>query len=96
MSAFLIFHGTIKDAEKFGRYGKAVPPTLKSFGGEIFLRGKAGRVLAGEHDHKIFAMLKFPDLNNAHGWYQSDAYQALIQNRDEAADFTVISFEEPN
>jgi len=96
MSAFLIFHGTINDAEKFGEYAKAVPPTLEPFSGEIFLRGKAINVLAGEHDHQIFAMLRFPDPNSAHDWYKSDAYQALVRNRDEAADVTVISFEELN
>ncbi len=94
MTAFIVFHGTIKDTEKFGEYAKAVPPTLKPFGGEVFLRGKASKIVAGEHGHKICAILKFPDLKSASGWYESDAYQLLISNRDNAGDFTIIIYEE--
>lgn len=94
MSAFLVFHGTVNSADKFGDYAKGVPPTLQPFDGEIFLRGKANKVLAGDHRQKIVAMLKFPDLEKAHSWYESDAYQALIPTRDEAADITAISYEE--
>ena len=92
MRAFLVFHGTINDADKFGVYAQGVPPTLQPFGGELFLRGKANRVLAGTHPKKIVAVLQFPDLEKAEGWYESAAYQALIPTRDEAADMTVISY----
>ena len=94
MSAFVVFHGNINDPDKFGVYAKGVPPTLQPFNGELSLRGKVGRVLAGNHDQKIVALLKFPDLENVHAWYESDAYQALIPLRDEAADVTVISYDE--
>ena len=52
-------------------------------------------VLSGHHDHRNVGILKFPDLNQAHGWYESEAYQCLISNRDAAADMTVVSYEEP-
>ncbi|HHL73660.1 MAG TPA: DUF1330 domain-containing protein [Bacteroidetes bacterium] len=93
MSAFLIFHGTIIDADKFSEYAQAVPATLSPFDGSITLRGKADSVLCGKHQHAIIASLRFPDLQSAHGWYHSPAYQALIPKRDQAADFTVISYE---
>jgi len=95
MSAFLIFHSTVKDAEKFQGYAQAVPATLKPFHGELLARGKSAKVLSGVHNHPTVGILKFTDLNRAHGWYESEAYQALIPNRNEAADMTIISYEEP-
>lgn len=95
MSAFLIFHSAVKNPEKFQAYAQAVPATLKSFGGTLMAKGKSARVLSGTHDHSTVGILKFTDLSKAHGWYESEAYQSLIPNRNEAADMTVISYEEP-
>ncbi len=52
-------------------------------------------MLAGEHDHKLVAILKFPDKDSIKSWFESDAYQALIPNRLEAADMTLIAYNEP-
>ena len=95
MSAFLIFHSAIKNQKKFQEYAQAVPATLKSFGGTLMVKGKSAKVLSGKHDHSNVGILKFADLSKAHGWYESKDYQSLIPNRNEAADMTVISYEEP-
>lgn len=58
-------------------------------------KGKTARVLEGEHSHQAVRILKYPDLDKAIGWYGSDEYQALISNRNLAADLTVNSHEEP-
>jgi uncharacterized protein (DUF1330 family) len=95
MSAFLIFHSTVRDPEKFQIYVSSVPATLKPFGGSLLTRGKSAKVLSGQHKHPTVGILKFSDLNQAHGWYESEAYQALISNRDAAAEMTIVSYEEP-
>lgn len=95
MSAFVIFHSTVKDPEKFQIYGKSVGATLKPFGGEIYLRGKVASVLAGDHGHKNVAVLSFPDAEAATGWYNSPEYQQLVKNRDEAADIVAIAYAAP-
>jgi uncharacterized protein (DUF1330 family) len=95
MSAFMIFHVTVNDPEKFQVYGQSVGPTLPPFGGSVAKRGKMVNVMAGSHDRKNVAILTFPDHASAEGWYNSPAYQALIPNRDEAADMTSICYEEP-
>ena len=96
MSAFLIFHSTVRDAEKFQAYARSVPATLPPFDGSLLTKGKSARVLSGKHDHPTVGILKFSNLDKAHGWYESEAYQTLISNRDEAADMTIISYEEPD
>jgi len=95
MSAFLIAHSTIKNPEKFQDYAKAVPSTLTAFGGEVALKGKVAEVMTGKHDFNMVGVLKFPNRSSAKNWYQSPAYQALIPNRDEAADIVIISYDEP-
>lgn len=73
MSAFIIFHGSPKNRDKFQEYARAVGPTLESFGGEVALRGKIAEVHSGQHSHEIVGILKFPDLAAAQGWYDSPA-----------------------
>lgn len=95
MSAFLVVRSTIKDPEKFQAYAQAVGPTLAPFKGEVALRGKAVQALAGEDSHQTVGILKFPDRSAASAWYGSADYQALVPNRDAAADMTVVCYEEP-
>lgn len=95
MSAFLIFHSTVKDPERFQTYAQSVGPTLTPFDGAVVKKGKTAGVLEGAHSHQAVGILKFPDLDKAIGWYDSADYQALIPNRNEAAELTVISYEEP-
>ena len=57
------------------------------------MRGKASKFFAGSDNHQAVGILKFPDIGSAESWYGSDAYQALIPNRDEAADMVITSYE---
>jgi uncharacterized protein (DUF1330 family) len=95
MPAFMIFHSTVTDREAFFAYARSVPATLLPFGGTILAKGKTERVLAGEHRHTNVGIIRFPDLDKAHRWYLSEAYQALIPIRDAAADITVVSYQDP-
>lgn len=95
MTAFIIAHSTVKNPEKFQTYARAVGPTLAPFGGEVALKGKRTELFAGDHDHQTVGVLKFPDSAAASAWYNSADYQALIENRDAAADMVIISYDEP-
>ena len=95
MAAFLIVHSTVTDPEKFQAYATAVGPVLAAFGGEVALRGKRAGVLTGEHAHQTAAVIKFPDQASIVAWYGSPEYQALIANRDAAADVVFISYDVP-
>ena len=95
MSAFVIVHSIIKDPEKFQAYGQSARPTVAAHGGEFYLRGKVNSVLTGEHRHQNALVIKFPDQDTIQKWYNSPEYQALIPNREEAADMIFISCDEP-
>jgi len=94
MSAYIIIHGTVNDMEKFKAYSEATGPTLKSFGAEILFKGKVSDVITGEHQHKMSAVIKFPDQLSIKKWYSSDEYQALIPLRESAANLVFIAVEE--
>ena len=92
MSACVIGHITVKDAEKWAQYRAQVPATLAPWGAELLFRGKVDAVLAGEHAHTDTVVIRFPDVATVDAWYASPAYQALIPLRRQAADLVLISF----
>jgi uncharacterized protein (DUF1330 family) len=94
MSAYVIGHITVKDDEKWAEYRRQVPATLEPWGAELLFRGRRTDVLAGEHAHADTVVIRFPDRDAVQGWYGSDAYQALIPLRTEAADIVLISYDE--
>ena len=92
-AACVIGHINVKDPQKWAEYRSRVPATIAPWDGELVFRGKRIAVLGGAHDRSDTVVLRFPDLAAAHGWFHSDAYQALIPLRHQAADVDLISFE---
>ncbi len=86
--------GTIKDPAKWAEYRSQVLATLSPWGAEMLLRGRLAEVFAGAHAHSDTVVIRFPDLAAARGWHGSAAYQALIPLRQQAADVTLLLFEE--
>ena len=89
MSAYVIVHGTPKDAEKMQEYGGAAGAIVAQHGGEFIARGPA-TVLSGTSDYKVAVVLQFPDAAAAKAWYESPEYQAVIPLREEALDSVFI------
>ena len=94
MAAYLIGHITVHNPEKWKAYVAGVGSTLAPFGGEVVFRGRKTSVLAGEHPHELAVVLRFPDEASLRQWYRSLAYQALIPNRDAAADLVLVGYQE--
>ena len=95
MSAYVVGHITIKEEEGFNNYAEQGLAIVASVGGEVAASGQLVKVLTGDHDRQMFVLLKFPDQAAVESWYYSDGYQALIPGRNEAADITFISYDEP-
>ncbi|MCR9195574.1 MAG: DUF1330 domain-containing protein [Hyphomonas sp.] len=96
MSAFFIATVTIKDGDKFQDYASKFGATAAAHGGKPLLRGKVGKALAGSASHEIAAVVVFPDMAALESWHASDAYQAIIPLRNQAADMTIIAYEAVN
>jgi uncharacterized protein (DUF1330 family) len=92
--AYAIGHITVKDPAKWAEYRSQVPATLAPWNAELMLRGKLAEVFAGTHEFSDTVVIRFPDLAAARGWHDSPAYQALVPLRQQAADVTLLLFEE--
>jgi len=79
----------VKDPEKLKVYASQVGATIAPHGGKMLARGKVAKQLCGELDYQIQVVFEFPSEDAIEAWYESDAYQALIPNRDEAAYVTI-------
>lgn len=94
MAAYLIAHVKVTNPEKMPAYSGAAGATFAPFGGEPVARGKVVEVLAGTHAGNATLIVKFPNAQAAHEWYNSPAYQALIPLRDEALEANFVVIEE--
>ena len=64
ITAYVIGHITIKDAEKWAQYRSQVPATLVPWGADLVCRGKRLLILSGEHHHTDMVVIRFPDANS--------------------------------
>ena len=94
MSACVIGHINVKDNDRWAEYRSRVPQTLVQWGGELLFRGRRAEVLTGAHSYVDTVVIRFPDARSITGWYNSEAYQALIPIREQAADMVLVSFSE--
>lgn len=63
----------------------------------MVMRGKTGEVLTGgDPSHQATGIASFPGMQDLESWYASDAYQALIPLRQEAADMTITAYDVPS
>ena len=96
MSAFIVAKVKVKDPTKFQQYAQQSGPTFAPFGGEVLIKGKFLGSFAGTDSHSSVAVIQFPSSNDLEAWYYSDAYQALVALRDEAADIEFTNYEVPS
>ncbi|MFT7538811.1 MAG: hypothetical protein ACI9F2_000962 [Lysobacterales bacterium] len=71
------------EMESFGAYSSQALPLFKSKGGEIVLRTKVEKVLAGSVS-QILAVMSFPSCEAIEEIFESEEYKKLIPLRDKA------------
>jgi len=85
MSAYVIVEATVLDEASRRRYGSEWEPILREFSGEVIAFGP-WQVLSGEPAFDNGMIIRFPDNETALAWYQSPAYQSLLEIRAAALD----------
>jgi len=83
MSAYIVVDLTPIDATKLQQYSALAAETLVPFGGSFLAKGPI-ETLHGDTSEKVKVIIAFPDHASASGWYKSDAYQSIIELRNEA------------
>lgn len=71
-------------SEALARYVEAVVPMLVAAGGEPRLRAKRVEMLVGDNAPDTVFAIDFPDGDAVQGVFESDAYKALLPDRDAA------------
>jgi uncharacterized protein (DUF1330 family) len=89
--AYAIGQLNVKNPEGYLAYSREVPPTLVPFGGRFLVRGGDPKVMDGQPTGLRNVVIEFPDMASAQGWYQSAAYQDILQGRlDNATGYLVM------
>ena len=89
MSALLSVTIRVKNPEKLKSYISQVPATMAPHGAKMLSRGKVAKALNGEVAHQMEAVFEFPSEDAIDAWFNSDAYQAIVSIREEAAHMTI-------
>lgn len=85
MPAYVIAQMTVNDVDMYYDYASKIGPTVAPYGGKILAANDAD-VREGSLRYLRTIVGEFPDLDAARSWYESDAYQAIIDLRVNAAD----------
>jgi uncharacterized protein (DUF1330 family) len=94
MTAYVIAH--LRDPERLhqdvAEYLERIQSTLDPFSGRFVVHGGPVDVREGQWSGGI-VMLEFPSVQNARGWYESAAYQAILPLRADHLEGEVIIVE---
>jgi uncharacterized protein (DUF1330 family) len=81
MAAYVIVTETVHDQATFDAYRKQVMATLAPFDAKFLVRGGKLTIHEGKWPHAITIVIEFPSRAQAEGWYNSPAYQKIIDLR---------------
>jgi uncharacterized protein (DUF1330 family) len=85
MSAYVVIEATVRDKEARDRYAVKATPLIRQFSGEVLVLGP-WELLSGEAAYHNGMIIRFSDKDTALAWYNSPAYQALLDMRDAGLD----------
>ena len=85
--AYLIVEMKITDPEQYKTYAAEAPAAVAEFGGEYLVRGGKFEVLEGQWKPERLAVLRFPSVEKARAFYDSEQYRAARAKRAGATEF---------
>jgi uncharacterized protein (DUF1330 family) len=85
MAAYVIANFHVTDPEAFAAYAAAAPATVEAHGGAYLARGGETELWEGEASLGRVVILRFPNVEAAHTWYNSAEYAQLRDLRLRAA-----------
>ena len=86
-AAYLIVDMKISDPEQYKQYMTAAPAAVAAYGGEYVVRGGPFEVMEGQWQPARIALLKFPSLEQAKAFYNSETYKSVRSKRAGATEF---------
>lgn len=80
-AAYVIAEIDVKDPEGYKNYTAATPGVVAKFGGEFIVRGGATESKEGAAPRGRIVVIRFPSLDKARAFYDSDDYAELLALR---------------
>ena len=93
MAGYVIGFIDITNPEGYKAYAAAVPATIAAYDGEYLVRGGALTAMEGESPAPRIAVIRFPSIERAHEWYNSEEYRPVRQLRTDNSDGRLIIIE---
>lgn len=90
MSAYIVVEAKITDRERFVAYAQAVPPLVRSMGGEYLALGGESKALEGDWGETKIVLHRWPNMQAAEAFWYSDDYQKIKQLRSGTGVFRVM------
>lgn len=86
MSAYIVLHDRVHDAEKLKEYASKVGGTLAPHRYEFLVFSEHAEVIEGDTQLPRTIVLKFDSRDAAMAWYHSPAYHEVLPLRLEATE----------
>lgn len=93
MTAYVIAEVEVTDQVAFAAYRNQVPATLQQYAGEYIIRGAETETVEGSWEPKRLVVIKFPTMDQAKKWYNSEEYSAAMKLRKLSAKANVLFVE---
>lgn len=90
MTVYFMAQINIHDRERYAQYEAGFLQILNEHGGALVAVDDAASVVEGAWPYNRTVLLRFDDEAAAMGWYDSDAYQALMQHRQAASAGNIV------
>jgi uncharacterized protein (DUF1330 family) len=94
MAAYLVVDTNLTNPELYERYKLKAKPMVEKYGGEYLARG--GKLSIKEDAlwrPTRMVLVKFPSVQDAETFYQSDEYQDILKVSKQSADRTLVILE---
>lgn len=78
----------VKFGDEVVRYMREIDDTLSPFGGEFLIHGGETSVREGNWGDGALVVIRFPNMDAASRWYDSDNYQRILALRVNNSDST--------
>ena len=90
MAAYVFVEIDIYDQELYEEYKKMTPNTINAYDGKFLVRGGKAEHLEGDWNPDRIVILKFPSVERAREWLESESYTRARIVRQRSAETKMI------
>jgi len=95
MTTYLIATINIHDRDEYAKYESGFMDIFAQYSGKLLSVDETPVTLEGEWDYTRTVLIEFPSKTDATAWYESAAYQKLMQHRLAASTANLALIESP-